>query len=152
MNQLITDQQHLSAKQSLWATFNKIQTQSLTEKEADLTSTATTLTYRGLKYVRHRWVFTITEAQIRSLPQRNIKRFRRSDSTAPKALPDSKLLFTMPTTHSNERQLTAPQIKSLLLELKAQAAKLAVRSSPEMREAFKQPERLDQTFNSLGGF
>ena len=54
MNQLITDQQHLSARQSLWATFNKIQTQSLTEKEAVLTSTATTLTYRGLKYVRHR--------------------------------------------------------------------------------------------------
>jgi len=58
----------------------------------------------------------------------------------------------MPTTHSNERQLNAPQIESLLLELKAQAAKLAVRSRPEMREAFKQPERLDQTFNSLGGF
>ena len=58
----------------------------------------------------------------------------------------------MPTTHSNEHQLTSPQIKSLLLELKAQAAKLAERSRPEMREAFKQPERLDQTFNSFGGF
>ncbi len=54
MNQLITAQQNLSARQSVWATFNKIQIQSLAEKGADLTSTTTTLTYRGLKYVRHR--------------------------------------------------------------------------------------------------
>lgn len=51
-----------------------------------------------------------------------------------------------------ERRYTTPQIHKLLEEYRQHALLLKPRSIKEKAALFKQPERLDQTFNSLGGF
>jgi hypothetical protein len=52
----------------------------------------------------------------------------------------------------SERRYTTPQIHKLLEEYRQRALLLKPRSSQERATLFKQPERLNQTFNSLGGF
>lgn len=51
-----------------------------------------------------------------------------------------------------ERRYTTPQIHKLLKEYMQRALLLKPRSIEKKATLFKQPERLDQTFNSLGGF
>ena len=50
------------------------------------------------------------------------------------------------------RRYTAAQVVKLLEEYRQRALLLKPRSIKEKSALFKQPERLDQTFNSLGGF
>lgn len=50
-----------------------------------------------------------------------------------------------------ERRYTTPQIHKLLEEYRQRALRLEPRGIEEKATPFKQPERLDQTFNSLGG-
>ena len=51
-----------------------------------------------------------------------------------------------------ERRYTGPQIAKLLEEYKQRALLLRPRTNANKSTPYKQPERLDQTFNSLGGF
>ncbi len=51
-----------------------------------------------------------------------------------------------------ERRYTTPQIHKLLEEYRQRALLLKPRSIEEKAALFKRPERLNQTFNSLGGF
>lgn len=51
-----------------------------------------------------------------------------------------------------DRRYTAPQIHKLLNEYRQRALLLKPSSIEDKAELFKKPERLDQTFNSLGGY
>jgi len=51
-----------------------------------------------------------------------------------------------------ERRYTTPQIHKLLKEFRQRALLLKPSSTKDTANLIKRPERLDQTFNSLGGF
>jgi hypothetical protein len=49
-------------------------------------------------------------------------------------------------------QYTPKRLQELLLKLKTKAEGLNRKPTDVMRNEFKRPERMDQTFNSMGGF